>query len=43
MAGKDWHKDYEGPAVEGTKNVLEAAAKVPCEFPVRLPIEPSKF
>jgi hypothetical protein len=31
MAGEDWHKDYEGPAVEGTKNVLEAAAKVPCE------------
>lgn len=31
MAGKDWHKDYEGPAVEGTKNVLEAAAKVDCK------------
>ncbi|KAJ9109038.1 hypothetical protein QFC21_000364 [Naganishia friedmannii] len=29
MAGKDWHKDYKAPAVEGTKNVLEAAAKVP--------------
>jgi nucleoside-diphosphate-sugar epimerase len=32
MAGKDWHKDYEGPAVEGTTHCLEAAAKEPCEF-----------
>ncbi|KAJ9125380.1 hypothetical protein QFC22_000340 [Naganishia vaughanmartiniae] len=29
MAGKDWHKDYKNPAVEGTKNVLEAAQKNP--------------
>lgn len=38
MAGKDWHKDYEGPAVEGTKNVLEAAAKVPCELQLDCPL-----
>ena len=32
MAGKDWEKDYKGPAVEGTKHVLESAAKEPCEY-----------
>jgi nucleoside-diphosphate-sugar epimerase len=27
MSGKSWEDDYKGPAVRGTKNCLEAAAK----------------
>jgi nucleoside-diphosphate-sugar epimerase len=27
MSGSSWEKDYRDPAVQGTKNCLEAAAK----------------
>lgn len=30
--GKSWQKDYRDPAVEGTKSVLNAAAKEPSVY-----------
>ena len=32
MSGSSWEKDYRDPAVQGTKNCLEAAAKESSEL-----------